>query len=186
MLFPAGYTFDTPPPEVTPDGIKPFPSTGARKLNLRTLFFYGYTGITPAMCMRLTNLGSQYLVAFKDVENNYFDGAKSYRMTLPPDMPQARFWSLTLYDNQTRSMLQTPQLFPRAGSQNYPSPAKRRSSWGWSSAGRSLRGVPGSDAEQTPAPVRAEAARGPREVPCVTHAPVGTRPGNQSAYGLSA
>jgi hypothetical protein len=30
---------------------------------------------------------------------------------------------LTLYDNQTRSMLDTPQRFPRAGSQSYPSPA---------------------------------------------------------------
>jgi hypothetical protein len=28
-----------------------------------------------------------------------------------------------VYDNQTRSMLQTPQRFPRAGSQTYPSPA---------------------------------------------------------------
>jgi hypothetical protein len=30
---------------------------------------------------------------------------------------------VTLYDNQTRSMLQTPQRYPRAGSQEYPSPA---------------------------------------------------------------
>jgi hypothetical protein len=39
------------------------------------------------------------------------------------DIPAARFWSLTLYDNQNRSMLQTPQRYPRAGSQSYPSPA---------------------------------------------------------------
>src|SRR5690606_14924745 len=39
------------------------------------------------------------------------------------DIPAAKFWSLTLYDNQTRSMLKTPQKFPRAGSQSYPSPA---------------------------------------------------------------
>ena len=44
-------------------------------------------------------------------------------MTLPPGIPAARFWSLTLYDNQTRSMLQTPQRFPRAGSQSFPTPA---------------------------------------------------------------
>jgi hypothetical protein len=42
---------------------------------------------------------------------------------LPPDIPQARFWSLTLYDNQTRSMLVTPQRYPRAGSQACPTPA---------------------------------------------------------------
>jgi hypothetical protein len=47
----------------------------------------------------------------------------SYAVTLPPDVPEARFWSLTLYDNQTRSMLVTPQRFPRAGSQAYPTPS---------------------------------------------------------------
>jgi hypothetical protein len=29
----------------------------------------------------------------------------------------------TLYDNQTRSMLDTPQCYPCAGSQRYPTPA---------------------------------------------------------------
>ncbi|MGE3522803.1 MAG: DUF1214 domain-containing protein, partial [Candidatus Dadabacteria bacterium] len=33
------------------------------------------------------------------------------------------FWSLTVYDNQSRSMLDTPQRYPRAGSQSYPTPA---------------------------------------------------------------
>jgi hypothetical protein len=123
MLFGGGYRFDAPIPEVTPEGIKPYPSTGARKLDLRTLFFYGYTGITPAMAMRLTGLGSQYLVAFRDANDEFFNGATSYTVTLPPGIPEARFWSLTLYDNQTRSMLVTPQRFPRAGSQAYPTPA---------------------------------------------------------------
>jgi hypothetical protein len=123
LLFQGGYLFDRPIAEVTPDGIKPYPPTGTRKHDLRTLFFYGYTGITPAMAMRLTGIGSQYLVAFMDSNNAFCDGAKSYSVTLPPDIPQARFWSLTLYDNQTRSMLITPQRFPRAGSQAYPTPA---------------------------------------------------------------
>ena len=45
------------------------------------------------------------------------------RMAWPKDIPAAAFWSFTIYDNQTRSMLATPQRFPRAGSQTYPSPA---------------------------------------------------------------
>jgi hypothetical protein len=122
-LWIGGYNFETPPPLVTTDGIKPFPATGVKALNARTAFFYGFTGITPAMCMRLTGLGSQYIMAYKDADGNRFDGAKSYRVTLPPDIPAARFWSLTIYDTQTRSMLQTPQRFPRAGSQTYPTPA---------------------------------------------------------------
>ena len=62
-------------------------------------------------------------MAVKDADGEPLDGAKSYRVTLPPDIPAARFWSITLYDNQTRSMLETPQRFPRAGSQSYPTPA---------------------------------------------------------------
>jgi hypothetical protein len=42
------------------------------------------------------------------------------------DIPAEKFWSLTLYDNQTRSMLDTPQRYPRAGSQSYPSPGPNR------------------------------------------------------------
>jgi len=44
-------------------------------------------------------------------------------VTLPKGIPEANFWSFTLYDNMTRSMLDTPQRFPRAGSQSFPSPA---------------------------------------------------------------
>ena len=123
MLWAGGYTFETPPSLVTEEGIKPFPATGVRKLHSRTSFLYAATVTTPAMCMRLTGIGSQYLIAAKDADGKHFDGAQTYEMTLPPDIPAARFWSITLYDNETRSMLQTPQRFPRAGSQSYPTPA---------------------------------------------------------------
>lgn len=122
-LFETGYQFETPIPEITPAGAKPFPATGYRTLDARTNFFYGVTGITPAMAMRLTGIGSQYLLATLDANKHYLDGAKTYKVTLPKGIPAANFWSLTLYDNQTRSMLDTPQQFPRAGSQSYPSPS---------------------------------------------------------------
>ena len=86
------------------------------------MFFYA-TYITPAMIMRLTGIGSQYLGAFVDSTGEYFDGAKTYKVTLPPNIPAEAFWSFTVYDNQTRSMLDTPQRYPRAGSQSYPTPA---------------------------------------------------------------
>jgi len=123
MLFVGGYNFEDPPPLVTKEGIVPFPPSGSRKLNARTSFFIGVTGITPAMCMRLTHIGSQYLLAFEDSNNEFFDGAKTYKITLPPNIPQANFWSLILYDNQTRSMLQTDQPHPKVGSLGYPMPA---------------------------------------------------------------
>ncbi len=122
-LFVGGYDFTRPPPQVTKEGVKFYPDTGARTLDARIAFFYAATGVTPAMIMRLSDIGSQYLFNILESKGNPFDGAKTYKVTLPPKIPAAKFWSLTLYDNQTRSMLQTDQRFPRAGSQNFPSPA---------------------------------------------------------------
>ena len=98
------------------------PSDGARKLDSRTNFFYMATGITPAMCMRLTGIGSQYIYAMRDSEGNYLDGGRNYRLTLPADIPESRFWSLMLYDRQTRSMLQTDQ--PCRASAASPAPSR--------------------------------------------------------------
>jgi hypothetical protein len=123
FLFFSGSEFETPIPMITREGVKPFPPTGYRTLDARSAFFYGVTGITPAMAMRLPGIGSQYLFAMLDSKKEYFDGAKTYKVTLPKGIPEANFWSFTLYDNQTRSMLDTPQRYPRAGSQNFPSPA---------------------------------------------------------------
>jgi hypothetical protein len=124
MLWEGGYNFETTPPMITREGyFKPLPPTGARTLNSRTAFYYGYTMDSPGMIMRLPNVGSQYLMGFTDADKNYLDGGKTYKVTLPKDIPAEKFWSFTVYDNQTRSMLQTPQRYPRAGSQTYPSPA---------------------------------------------------------------
>jgi hypothetical protein len=123
MLWQGGAFFETPPPVFENGMFKPFPPTGARTLDSRTAFYYAYTLDSPAMIMRVPEIGSQYLVSFLDAENNIFEGAKTYKVTLPKDIPAHAFWSLTLYDNQTRSMLQTPQKYPRAGSQSYPTPA---------------------------------------------------------------
>lgn len=129
-LFVGGYEFETPPPTITKEGVKQAPDDGAKKLNARIAMFYSATGITPAMCMRLTNLGSQYLGGFYDADGQAFDGSKTYKIVVPANIPAAKFWSITLYDNQTRSMLQTPQKYPRAGSQSYPSPAATKNADG--------------------------------------------------------
>jgi len=124
MLWEGGAFFETPPPLFTREGMfEPLPPTGARTLDSRTAFYYAYTLDSPGMIMRIPDVGSQYLMGFLDADGNPFDGARSYKVTLPKGIPARAFWSFTLYDNQTRSMLQTPQRYPRAGSQSYPSPA---------------------------------------------------------------
>jgi hypothetical protein len=127
MLWEGGAFFETPPPAFKDGAFHPLPPTGARTLDSRAAFYYGYTLDSPGMIMNIPGVGSQYLMNFLDGAGEPYDGAKTYKVTLPKDIPAEKFWSFTLYDNQTRSMLQTPQKYPRAGSQSYPSPAAEAS-----------------------------------------------------------
>ncbi|MEU9140273.1 DUF1214 domain-containing protein [Streptomyces sp. NPDC048404] len=102
--------------------------------------------------MRLTGIGSQYLITAADSTGEPFDGSRTYTVHLPAGIPAARFWSVTLYDNQTRSMLQTPQKYPWAGSQNFPGPAATAAADGTTTlhlAPEQPEGVPASNWIQT-------------------------------------
>ena len=95
-----------------PGGRYDFLLDGATMLDARTYMHFYATGITPAMAARNVGVGSQYLIAYLDKDGNALDGSKTYKIHLPPNVPAKDFWSFTLYDNQTRSMLQTDQRFP--------------------------------------------------------------------------
>jgi hypothetical protein len=90
---------------------------GARNFDARTMFFYAATVDTPAMAVAMPGVGSQYASANLDGNGEPFDGAKTYVLHVAPDVPVKDFWSLVLYDTQTRSMLQTDQQFPSVSSQ---------------------------------------------------------------------
>jgi len=89
---------------------------GAVNLNAKAMFFFYATGVTPAMTEKMVGEGSQYAAAFVDAKGNPLDGSKTYSVHMPPNIPAKNFWSFTLYDNQTRSMLQTDQQSPAVGS----------------------------------------------------------------------
>lgn len=89
-----------------------FKPTGASILDGRAGFHFYATGITPAMAKNIVGKGSKYAVAYLDKDGNAFDGGKTYKIHVPANVPAKDFWSFTLYDNQTRSMLQTDQRFP--------------------------------------------------------------------------
>jgi hypothetical protein len=112
ILLRPGSTWMSPAPTHT------FEHDGIRLLDARSSFFFYATGITPAMMMKMVGVGSQYATAFTDSKGRPLDGSKQYHMHLPPDIPSKDFWSLVLYDNQTRSQLQTDERFPSISSQH--------------------------------------------------------------------
>ena len=81
------------------------------------MFFYIATVNTPAMVMKMVGLGSQYAAAMKDSQGNAFNGAKVYQLHIPSNVPAKDFWSLVVYDTQTRSELQTGNPFPSLNNQ---------------------------------------------------------------------
>ena len=60
--------------------------------------------------LRFLNPPSQYLAAYKDGDGNWLDGSQNYRLHVGPDAPVEDFWSVMVYDAETRSMILNDQV----------------------------------------------------------------------------
>ncbi|MFC1836231.1 DUF1254 domain-containing protein [Thermodesulfobacteriota bacterium] len=79
------------------------------------MFIIGYS-ISPAMVMNMVGKGSKYPFAYRDAAGDYLSGGSMYRLHIPPNVPAANFWSVTLYDAENASGLKNGQPFPSVGS----------------------------------------------------------------------
>ena len=61
------------------------------------------------MVTKTPGVGQVYLGTYKDKEGNWLDGASTYRLHVPPNPPVKQFWSLTVYDVNTRSLIENEQ-----------------------------------------------------------------------------
>ncbi len=75
----------------------------------REKWFYQAIGASPAMFRRDTNAGSLYWLGLRDREGLYLDGELHYKLAVPMPVPARLFWSVTVYDSDTRSQIHTPQ-----------------------------------------------------------------------------
>lgn len=97
-------------------GIYTFDPNGYLDYDAQAFFAAYATGVTPAMASKAAGVGSQYLCTHTDGQGGPLDGAKSYKLTIPANIPAKDFWSVTVYDSANRSMIATSQKFPAASS----------------------------------------------------------------------
>ena len=88
-----------------------FLKDGARRFDSRLWMHYNAVVVTPAMALTRPGAGSDYLIAGLDSKHQALDGGKTYKLHVPANVPVKDNWSVTIYDTQTRSMLQTDQKF---------------------------------------------------------------------------
>ena len=89
-----------------------FEHDGVSLINDRVRFHFYATGITPAMVKPPVGTGSSYVIGLRDAGGKFLDGSKTYKIHIPSNIPAKRFWDITVYDNQTRSLLQTDNPYP--------------------------------------------------------------------------
>src|SRR5690606_17579502 len=55
-----------------------------------------------------------YLVSIRDKDGDGYDGAKTYRLTVPPNVPVEQYWSVTAYDRETHALIKNMDRASRA------------------------------------------------------------------------
>jgi hypothetical protein len=93
-------------------GCATWDAQGYLNVDNRAAWNYAATGNSPAMVERNVGSGSQYLMATRDASGAFLDGGKNYRLHMPPNVPVKLFWSVVVYDPQSRSELQNGEEFP--------------------------------------------------------------------------
>jgi hypothetical protein len=85
-------------------------------IDQRSKYAFEAIGTAKSMVVAVPGQGSQYIGAYQDSEGNWLIGENTYRIRLPKDVPANMFWSLTAYDNETRSLIQNDLGRPLVGS----------------------------------------------------------------------
>jgi hypothetical protein len=90
-------------------GSAQFETPAGVDLEARDRWFAQAIVTSPAMFRRTPGAGSLYWLAARDETGAFLDGGKTYKLSVPQPVPDKLFWSVTAYDAQTRSEVQTDQ-----------------------------------------------------------------------------
>lgn len=78
-------------------------------LYAREKWFFQAQIESPAMFARAPGAGSLYWFTARDANGDYFDGSRTYKLSVPLPVPDKLFWSLTLYDAESRAEMVAEQ-----------------------------------------------------------------------------
>jgi len=78
--------------------------------------FHKCYSTSAGMVIAMPGKGSQYLIGYRDAEGDFLSGGRSYHLHVPANVPAANYWSMVLYDADTRSLLDNGQPFPSIAS----------------------------------------------------------------------
>jgi len=78
---------------------------GVTQIEQRMSFMYQAITTADAMVLELVGKGSKYVGTYRDADENFLIGSNMYHLNIPADVPAENFWSLVVYDAETRSMI---------------------------------------------------------------------------------
>ena len=78
---------------------------GVTQIEPRISFMYQAITTADAMVLELVGKGSKYVGTYRDSDNNFLIGSNSYHLNIPANVPAENFWSIVVYDAETRSMI---------------------------------------------------------------------------------
>jgi len=82
-----------------------FDGEGHTEVHERAAFTYQAMTGAKSMVAKMVGKGSQYQLTSKDSDGNFFNGANTYKLVIPPNVPINNYWSICIYDTETRSLI---------------------------------------------------------------------------------
>jgi hypothetical protein len=84
-------------------------------------YHYAYIGVERSLAYHTAYVGTErplagryYLISIKDKNGKSYDGSRTYRLHVPPDVPVDQYWSLTAYDRDTHALIKNVDRADRA------------------------------------------------------------------------
>ena len=75
------------------------------QLDERAAYTYEAVTTSAGMTTKTPGVGSAYLGGYRDKDGDWLNGSRNYRLHIPPNAPMKQFWSITVYSQATRCLI---------------------------------------------------------------------------------